>query len=359
MKNQPLDGMERWQTWWIITGPKLPPNELRFTDRIFLAPLSEADFQDAKKRRPPVIKLDASLDSQVIAYPPRDEVQSRHRLQIDVEAANADEASDIAQRIADRLLLSLSLSIPGRRYHAELRMLRRVGEQQEVTGWSQPAMIAMFCEPGPLFENELTGVRALFLITEKDSVAENAYIHLLTAWQLQNTAGAKPLQRSILQHYVLCVEAIVTGVMTAIRRERGDSIRQEERKFAAEFAATLSKRANKPEAIREASTELRRIGLINMLPSIATVSSVLRLPDIVKDKAMDLYRFRSSSLSHPGRDKPEAFKEWLASGPTVDQFCLADEVARSFLAAYCKHSAGIEYDNPDFSAGIVRSQAPG
>ncbi|ASQ13129.1 hypothetical protein CDO22_24600 (plasmid) [Sinorhizobium meliloti] len=351
--------MERWQTWWIITGPKLPPNELRFTDRIFLAPLSEADFQDAKKRRPPVIKLDASLDSQVIAYPPRDEVQSRHRLQIDVEAANADEASDIAQRIADRLLLSLSLSIPGRRYHAELRMLRRVGEQQEVTGWSQPAMIAMFCEPGPLFENELTGVRALFLITEKDSVAENAYIHLLTAWQLQNTAGAKPLQRSILQHYVLCVEAIVTGVMTAIRRERGDSIRQEERKFAAEFAATLSKRANKPEAIREASTELRRIGLINMLPSIATVSSVLRLPDIVKDKAMDLYRFRSSSLSHPGRDKPEAFKEWLASGPTVDQFCLADEVARSFLAAYCKHSAGIEYDNPDFSAGIVRSQAPG
>ncbi|TSE07596.1 hypothetical protein C1D09_018880 [Mesorhizobium intechi] len=304
--------------------------------------MSEIDFQDAKKKRVPVIKMDASLDSQVIAYPPRDEVQSRHRLQIDVEAANADEASDIAQRIADRLLLSLSLSIPGRRYHAELRRLRRAGEQQELTAWSQPARIAMFYEPDALFESDLTEVRALFSITENDSVAENAYVHLLTAWQLQNTAGAKPLQRSILQHYVLCVEAIVTGVMTSIRRERGDSIRLEEREFAAEFAETLSKRANKPEAIREASTELRRIGLINMLPSIATVASVLRVPDNLKDQAVDLYRFRSSNLSHPGRDKPEAYKEWLANGPTVEQFCRADIVARNFLAAYCKRSAGIE-----------------
>lgn len=202
--------------------------------------------------------MDTSLDSQVIAYPPWDEVQSRHRLQINVEAANAGEASDVAQRIADRLLLSLSLSIPGRRYHAEFRMLRRAGEQQEVTAWSQPATITMFYDPDPLFESDLTGVQALLLITEKDSVAENAHIHLLTAWQLQNTAGAKPLQRSILQHYVLCVEAIVTGVMTSIRRERGDSIRQQERKFAAEFAETLSKRANKPVAIREASTVPQR-----------------------------------------------------------------------------------------------------
>lgn len=342
MKTQTIINIERWQTWWIVTGPKLPSSELRFTDRIVLAPLSEADFQDAKKRRSPVLKMDASLDSHVIAYPPRDEVQSRHRLQIDVEAANVDEASDIAQRIADRLLLSLSLSIPGRRYHAELRMLRRVGEQQEVTAWSQPATIAMFYEPDPMFETDLNEVRTLFLTTAADSVAENAYIHLLTAWQLQNTAGAKPLQRSILQHYVLCVEAIVAGVMTSIRRERADSIRQEERKFAAEFAETLPKRANKPEAIREASTELRRIGLVNMLPSIAAVSPVLGLPDTVKDQAVSLYRFRSSNLSHPGRDKPEAFKEWLAGGRTVDQFCRADMVARSFLAAYCKHIAGIQ-----------------
>ncbi|MCB8829649.1 hypothetical protein LJD47_32035, partial [Escherichia coli] len=61
MKSQPLNDMDKWQTWWIVTGPKLPHNELRFTDRIFLAPLSEADFQDAKKRRPPVLKMDASL----------------------------------------------------------------------------------------------------------------------------------------------------------------------------------------------------------------------------------------------------------------------------------------------------------
>lgn len=341
MKPQTKVEMEQGQTWWIVTGPKLPPSELRFTDRIVLAPLTEADFQDAKKRRPPVLKMDGSLDSQVIAYPPRDEVQSRHRLQIDVEAANVDEATDTAQRIADRLLLSLSLTMPGRRYHAELRKLRRVGERQEFTAWSQPATIAIFFEPDAMIATDLDEVRRLFLTIETDSVAENAYIHLLTAWQLQNTSGAKPLQRSILQHYVLCVEAIVTGLMNAIRRERADSIRHEEREFAAEFAETLPKRANKPEAIREASTELRKIGLVNMLPSIAAVSPVLGLSDKVRDQAVNLYRFRSSNLSHPGRDKPEAFKEWLAGGSTVDQFCQADLVARSFLAAYCKHIAGI------------------
>ncbi|NGP18432.1 hypothetical protein [Devosia aurantiaca] len=221
-----------------------------------------------------------------------------------------------------------------------MRILRRVGEQQEVTAWSQTANIAMFYEPEPLTENDLTGARALFNIIETDSVAENAYIHLLTAWQLQSTAGAKPLQRSILQHYVLCIESIVTGVMASIRRERADAIRLEERKFAADFADTLSKRANKPDAIREASTELRNIGLINMLPSIAVVSSKLALDDAVKDQAVKLYRFRSSNLSHPGKDKPAAFKEWLSGGPSVDQFCQADTVARSFLVAYCKQIAG-------------------
>ncbi|MGA1803364.1 hypothetical protein [Rhizobium sp. HT1-10] len=338
MRPQPPT-QELWLTWWIVTGPKLPHEEFRFTDQIVFAPLSQEAFNDSKERRAPVFKMNASLDSQVTSYPPRDEVQSRHRLQINVEAANADDACDIAQRIADRLLLSLSLSIPGRRYHAELRMLRRADEHQEVTAWSQSARIAMFQEPDPLIESDLTDARALFATIEKDSVAENAYIHLLTAWQLQATAGAKPLQRSVLQHYVLCVEAIVSGIMTSIRRERADSIRQDERKFASEFAETFSRRANKPEAIREASTELRNIGLINMLPSIATVASVLRIPEDAKDQAINLYRFRSSSLSHPGRDKPVAFQKWLSSGPTVDQFCLADMVARSFLAAYCKHIA--------------------
>lgn len=330
---------EQWQTWWIVTGPQLPREEFRFSDRIVLAPLTDVEFESAKKGRPPVMKMEASFDSQLICYPPRDEVQSRHRLQIDVEASNADEACDVTQRIADRLLLSLSLSIPGRRYHAELRKIRRVGEQQEVTAWSQSASISMFHEPDPLSEEDLAEVRSLFSTIDKDSVAENAYIHLLTAWQLQSTAGAKPLQRSILQHYILCVEAIVNGVMTSIRKERSDSIRQEERKFATDFADTLSKRADKPEAIRQASTELRKIGLINMLPSIATVSSILQIPDDVKDQAINLYRFRSSNLSHPGRDKPDAFREWLTGGPTVDKFCLADLVARNFLAAYCRHKA--------------------
>lgn len=337
----PSKPVEQWQTWWIITGPKLPIKEMRFTDRIHLAPLTEDDFQATKKSRAPNLELEASLDSYVLAYPPRDEVQSRHRLQIDVEAENEEQASDLAQRIADRLLLSLSLSVPGRRYHAELRKLRRAGAEQEVTGWSQPATIAMFQEPEQLADHDLTDVKALFKTIEKDTVAENAYIHLLTAWQLQNTAGAKPLQRSILQHYVLCVEAIVSGVMTSIRRERADAIRLEERKFSTEFADSLQKRGNKPDAIREASTELRRIGLINMLPAIATVSSVLSIPDSIKDLASDLYRYRSSNLSHPGRDKPKAFEKWLNSGPTVDNFCLADIVARSFLSAYCKFRTGI------------------
>ncbi|MGL4091205.1 hypothetical protein [Agrobacterium cavarae] len=342
MQSQSSPVADQWQTWWIITGPKLPGKEFRFSDRIVLAPLSDAAFEDSKKVRPPVIKMEASLDSQVLCYPPRDEVQSRHRLQIDVEASDAEEASDTAQRIADRLLLSLSLSIPGRRYLAELRRLRRVGDQGEITAWSQSATIAMFEEPDPLFEADLSEVRALFSEIDKDAVAENAYIHLLTAWQLQNTAGAKPLQRSILQHYVLCVEAIVNGVMTSVRRDRVDSIRHEEREFAASFAETFSKRANKPEAIREASSELRKIGLINMLPSIATVSSVLGITDSVKDQAINLYRFRSSNLSHPGRDKPGTFRDWLSGGPTVDKFCLADVVARNFLTAYCRRNAGIK-----------------
>lgn len=330
-----------WQTWWMVTGPKLPSQEMRFEDRIFLAPLTETDFQHSKRRRAPVMTLEASLDSYVVAHPPRDEVQSRHRLQIDVEAATADEACEIAQRIADRLLLSLSLSIPGRRYHAELRKLRRADEPQELTPWSQSSTVAMFQEPAPLFDSDLAGVRALFRIIQEDTVAENAYVHLLTAWQLQNTAGAKPLQRSVLQHYVLCVEAIVNGVMTSVRKEGIDKIRQQEKEFSAKFAEELPLRVDKAEAIRAASTELRRIGLINMVPSIDKVSVILRLPGELKDQAVDLYKFRSSNLSHPGRDKPAAFKKWLSSGSKVDEFCKADIVARRFLTAYCNRQSGI------------------
>lgn len=335
MRNPKLSKSLQWQTLWCISGPHLPDREYRFTDRIVLAPMSPEDFERLKAHRAPNLKLTPSLDSFVVSYPPRDEVQSRHRLQIDVEAANEEEACASAQQTADRFLLSLSLSVPGRRYHAEMRKMRRVGDDQETTAWSQSANVAMFHEPDLLYAADIDAARALFIATDQDTVAENAYIHLMTAWQLQSTAGAKPLQRSILQHFVLCVESVVNGVMTSVRKERGDTIRQEERKFASEFSESLPKRADKPEAIRNASTQLRTISLTNMLPSIETVSSLLNVPNNIRDHAKDLYRFRSSNLSHPGRGNPEGFNRWLGAGPTVADFCLADVVARSFLQNYC------------------------
>jgi hypothetical protein len=260
-------------------------------------------------------------------------------MQVDVEAKDEDDACDIAQRLVDRLLLALSLSIPGGRYHAEMRMIRLFGEDQEKTAWSQSATVTILTEADVFHPDDITAAQMLFATTQGDSVAENAYVHLMTAWQLQATAGAKPLQRSILQHFVLCFEAIVNGVMTTIRRSRVDSIRQEERAFASDFASSLVKRADKPEAIRQASTRLREIGLVNMLPSIDTVCDLLHLSTDIRAMAKDLYRFRSTSLSHPGRGEREAFRKWLASGPTVSEFCPADVVARSFLTAYCRNYA--------------------
>jgi hypothetical protein len=335
MKRHKSGKLLQWQTWWCITGPRLPDREYRFTDRIILAPIPPEDFERLKAHRAPNLNLTPSLDSFVIAYPPRDEVQSRHRLQIDVEAADEEEACTLAQQTADKFLLSLSLAVPGRRYHAEMRKMRRAGENEEATAWSQSAQVAMFNEPDLLYAADIDAARALFTVTDRDTTAENAYIHLLTAWQLQSTAGTKPLQRSILQHFVLCVEAVVNGVMTSVRKERGDAIRQEERKFANEFAESLPRRADKPEAIRNASTQLRTISLTNMLPAIETVSSLLNVPSDMRDHAKDLYRFRSSNLSHPGRENPDGFKRWLGRGPTVADFCLADIVARSFLLNYC------------------------
>ncbi len=179
---------------------------------------------------------------------------------------------------------------------------------------------------------------ATFDLVELDEIAENAYVHLLTAWQLQTTAGSKPLQRSILQHYVLCIEAVVNGIMARVRRREADAIRLAEREFAAVFAADLVKRADKPDAIRAASTRLRELSMTNMLPSIDMTASVLDLGLAVVKAAKDLYRFRSNSLSHPGRTKPEDLRKWLQEGPTIDRFCAADVVARAFLTAYCAHA---------------------
>ncbi len=327
-----------WQTWWSVVGPKLPRSEIRLNRNIVLAPLSQEDFAQMKTFRAPVLSLSASTDSSVVHYPPRDEIQSRYRLQIDVEGRDADEACEIAQRIADRLLTSLTLIIPGGRYHAELRKLRRTGAEQEFTGYSERVVIAPLIEPENIEETEITRTLALFDAFERDAIAENAYVHLLSAWQLQSTSGSKPLERSVLQHYVLCMEAVVNGTMGKIRTNLSDRIRADERQFASEFAEELPRRADKPDAIRKASIRLREISLLNAIPSIAEVASMLQLPDEDAQRAKELYRFRSSSLSHPGRSKRDDFDRWLRKGPNVGDICLADHIARAFLRGYCENA---------------------
>ena len=125
--------------------------------------------------------------------------------------------------------------------------------------------------------------------------------------------------------------------MAQVKTRTRDRIRLEERKFAEKFAVSLPKCADKPKAIREASTKLREISLINMLPSIEQVAETFQLPDSIRDQAKDLYRFRSKSLSHPGRPKKQDLEEWLRQGPGIAQHCLADIVARAFFLGYCEH----------------------
>ncbi len=334
--NKILKTRHRWQTWWSIAGPRLTRHKFRLRSNIVIAPLSAEDFLRMKTDRAPTLAIAPPRNSFVVHYPPRDEVQSRHRLQIDVEAKNSDEACQLAQQIADRLVVSLSLAVPGGRYHVELRKHRRADEGREHTAWSQVVGVTQLTEPDHLQDSDVKKVLSLFEPMGSDPTAENAFIHLLSAWQLQATTGSKPLERSILQHYVLCVEAIVNGEMARIREARRDKIRLEERTFASEFAATLHKRADKPEAIRQASTRLREISLSNMMPSIDVIGELFTLPTTIKDQAKDLYRFRSGKLSHPGRAEREGLQKWLRHGPAVADICLADVVARAFLVGYCE-----------------------
>ena len=326
-----------WQTWWSIIGPRLTKSEVMLRNNIVLAPINDEEFTCMKTHRAPVASVNPSSDPFVIHYPPRDEVQSRHRLQIDIEARDQDEACELAQQIADRLIVSLSLAVPGGRYYAELRKLRRADEGEENTPWSQTVRFTPLVEPDNLQDGDIGKVLNLFDAAELDPTAQNAYVHLLSAWQLQSTAGSKPLERSILQHYFLCVEAIVNGSMKEIKKHCHDAIRLKERTFANEFAESLPKRADKAKAIRDASTELRKISLSNMIPSIERVAPFLELPDTLKYQAKELYRFRSSSLSHPGRGEAKGFQKWLRSGQNVAEICLADSVARAFFEGYCEH----------------------
>ncbi len=327
-----------WQTWWLVLGPKLPTTEIRLPGNIILAPLPYHSNGDVPVLAPPVPKMSMSVGGYVVRYPPRDEVQSSYRLQVDVEADGQDHAELLSTQIVNKFLTSLSLSLTGPRYHAELRKLRRADEQQEYSAWSQTARITPYSDPQPLASNEISPAMQIFDLIGNDEAAENAYIQLLTAWQLQDTAGAKPLQRSILQHYFLCIETVTNAVMSKVRIAKSDAIRLEERKFASEFASSLVNRSDKPAAIRQASTKLREIGLQNIVPSIKAVADIIKIPDSERDQAIELYRFRSSSLSHPGRTKDADFDIWLKSGPTVADHCAADIVARAFLVRYAAYA---------------------
>lgn len=325
----------KWQTWWLIAGPRLPRTEIVLFPGVVLASLDEEAFENQKTSGVPVPSLKASSDTFVVHYPPRDVIQSRYRLQIDVEDAHEAEATERATEIANRLLTSLTLSIPGGRFYAELRKMRRVGTIEEKSGWSQTVRVTPMSSPLPFDSGDVDRALTLYARLEKDGTAENAYIHLLTAWQLQDTSGSRPLSRSILQHYVLCVETIVNAVIGKVKSQQAGKIKQAERHFAEKFALELPKRVDKPKAIREASTNLRKLGLQNTLPAIEIVAHALDLTSAVADQAKTLYQFRSSSLSHPGRTKPIDFDKWLRRGLTVTDLGAADALARIFLSAYC------------------------
>lgn len=326
-----------WQTLWLIVGPRMVGSETRLRDNISLAPLPEDVFVRFKQETVPAPNLSASSDAFVVHYPPRDVVQSRHRVQVDIRTHDQNSAIDAAAKVVDRLLVSLSLAVPGGRFFAELRKVRRSDQREEYSAWSQSVGILPMSPPAPFLEGDLDRTLFLFDAVDRDETAENAYVHLLTAWQLKDTAGSKPLQRSILQHYVLAIEAVVNGVIKRVRTLASDRIRIAEREFAAKFAEEFGRAANKPKAIRDASTALREISLINMLPSIDEASRLLGIADNVRDRAKELYQFRSRSLSHPGRVKKGDIDKWLLTDGTIAQASLADSTARSFITRYCEY----------------------
>jgi len=325
-----------FQTWWSIAGPKLPKTETYLTPTIIIAPMTPDEFEQIKTKVRLNPNLAPSHGMWAILYPPRDEVQSRHRLQIDVNASDDEGAIAAARQIADALLFSLSLVVPGLRYHADFRKLRRHDHAGERTPWSETVALVSYADPEPLGESEIIQTRSFMNIIKDDAVAESAYIHLLSAWRLQDNMGSKPLARSILQHYVLSIEAITTGLMTRLRRATTDKLRLEERSFANEFAKLFMSRSDKPKAIREALTKLREISLTNMLPGIAKAAEILGLSEDAKFRAIEMYRLRSKSLSHPGKKADDDIQSWLSQ--IGGERCLADVTAREFLEKYCEHT---------------------
>lgn len=331
------DTMHQWLTLWSICGPALPEEPIWISKKVHIRPRNAEEAAEDRPHGPPNPTLTISHGLYVINYPPRDEVQGSHRVQIEVIAADEEDAIKEAEKICDRLTASLSLAVSGVPYYSQLLLYKRADQVDEYSAWSQAATFVTLSDPVPLDNFHLKLGLKLSLLMENDETVNNSFIHLLTAWQLQSTSGSKPLQRSILQHYVLSIEAVVNGAMSQIRKDRKDAIKLEEQKFSKDFSDSLHKRADKAKAIREASTTLREISLTNMIPSIDMLRPILGLPEDICSDAKDLYRFRSRNLSHPGKKQDEGIARWLSSGSRKDEHCLADIVARAFLLAYCQH----------------------
>lgn len=329
--------MHQWQTMWSISGPELPEKPIWITPHIHIRPRTEKEAAQEHPSTTPDLRAIVPNGLYVVHYPPHDEVQGSHRLQINVKAASEDEATREAELVCERLTATLSLAVSGTPYFAQLLAQRRADQDHEQSGWSQILRISPLAMPAALQDRNLRLSLKLAKLIEEEETANNAFLHLSTAWQLQATSGSKPLQRSILQHYVLSVEAIVNGAMGEIRKSRRDAIKLEEQKFAKDFSETLPKRADKAKAIREASTKLREISLANMIPSIDAIGPVLKISDEISSNAKELYRFRSRNLSHPGKKQDDGMKYWLRSGSKTHEHCLADTVARTFLLAYCHY----------------------
>ncbi|MCY4304366.1 MAG: hypothetical protein OXC62_06250 [Aestuariivita sp.] len=326
--------MYDWQTLWSISGPELPEKPTWITENIHIRPATAEETGAKPFSLNPTLEVPGRL--YIAHYPPRDEVQGSHRMQINTNTEKEDQAIKETENICEKLTASLSLIVSGMPYFAQFLKIKRKDQDYEHSAWSGTMKISPLETPSPLDKIKLKSSLNLSQLIQDDTTANNAFLHLSTAWQLQATSGAKPLQRSILQHYVLSVEAIVNGFMSKIRKEKNDEIKLKEEKFSKEFSDNLPKRTNKAREIRNASNELRKISLLNMIPSIDNTSDALSISDEFCATAKKLYRFRSRNLSHPGKDQRNEIEHWLNSGETYE-LCLADKVARTFLLAYAKH----------------------
>lgn len=329
--------MPNWQTLWSIAGPQLFDSPTTLINNTVIKPIDEATSLEMIALRVRGMQLTATSENYVVHYPPSDEIKSKHLMQIDVFGEDYDEALDNSKKIAFKLATCLSLVADGARYYIEFKKMRRINDVQEFNGWSETATLSPLKQPIEMSRINASTAAKIFDLIDNDPIANNAYVNLITAWQLLDTAGSKPLQSSVLQHFILSIEAIVNGMMANIRKTKFDKIRLNERNYASEFAKDFILRPDKPEAIREAAKQLSKISLNNFTDKIDMVAPVLNIETEMSDLSKEFYRFRSSQLSHPGSKDISKFNFWLQKGSNTTDLCKADHIARHFFMKYCNH----------------------